>query len=262
MMKSSGFGQHKFSDFLMSKGFYAVLALCLVGAGATAWIATDRTLDGLQRQNQQLAQQSQSSPAPQDGEKEGEIVWETPQTPARGNVSSLPKSSSSSSQPSSSSGSQQQSSAPEGQSGQQAISPRRSGSAFVLPVPGEVFNRFSNGRLVKNDTLKVWRTHDGADFRAGRGEDVVAVQTGTVTAVRSDTLWGWVVEIDHGGGLTSVTCGLSEKVSVQQGERVSAGQVIGRVGRVPAELSLPSHIHLEMYRSGAAVDPLKAMGKI
>ena len=256
LMKSNGFGKHKFSDFLMCKGFYAVLALCLVGAGATAWIAADRTLTGLEEQNRQISQEGQIQESIEE-----EIVWETPQTPVQNNVEEEPKPSSSSSQPSSSSSSQQASSEPSEPSEQPVVSPVRSNSAFVLPVQGEVFNRYSEGKLVRSETLKDWRTHNGVDFAADANEDVVAVQTGTVTAVRNDPLWGWVVEIDHGDGLCSITCGLSEKVSVSEGERVSAGQVIGRVGKIPAESALESHIHLEIHKNGSPVDPLKAMNK-
>jgi len=147
-------------------------------------------------------------------------------------------------------------------SAQPAASPVQSTSAFVLPVPGAVFNRFSDGKLVRSETLKDWRTHNGVDFAADKNEDVVAIQTGTVTSVRKDALWGWVVEMDHGNGLCSRTCGLGEKVSVAEGERVSAGQVIGRADVIPCESALQTHIHLEVYQNGTAVDPLRAMGKV
>jgi murein DD-endopeptidase MepM/ murein hydrolase activator NlpD len=145
---------------------------------------------------------------------------------------------------------------------QPTASPVQSGSAFVLPVQGAVFNRFSEGKLVKSETLNDWRTHDGADFAAQPNQDVVAVQTGTVSSIRKHPLWGWTVEIDHGNGLRSKTCGLTEKLSVSEGERVSAGQVIGRVGTIPCESVLQTHIHLEIYQNGSAVDPLRAMNKL
>ncbi len=256
MMKQNSFGKHKWQSFFAGKGFYAALALCLVGAGATAWIAADRTLSGLEEQNRQLSMQGQSQIA-----QEEEFVWETPKTPVQQSVEDQPKSSSQPSQSSSSSSSAEPSSAPAVQSAQPAASPVQSGSAFVLPVQGAVFQRFSEGKLVHNKTLNDWRTHNGVDFAADRGTDVVAVQTGTVSSLQNDPLWGWVVEIDHGNGLSSRTCGLSEKLSVSEGERVSAGQVIGRVGSIPCESTLQSHIHLEIKKNGTSIEPLQAMGK-
>ena len=37
---------------------------------------------------------------------------------------------------------------------------------YAMPLDGEVVNPFSGGELVKNNTLKEWRTHDGADLAA------------------------------------------------------------------------------------------------
>ncbi|MBR5559007.1 MAG: M23 family metallopeptidase [Oscillospiraceae bacterium] len=255
-MKQSGFGKHKIVSFFAGKGFYAALALCLVGAGATAWIAADRTLSGLEEQNRLISQQQPQTVV------EEEFVWETPQTPVQEIVEEQPKPSSSPSPSSNSSSLPEESQEPAEPSVQPAASPVQSTSEFVLPVRGAVFNRFSEGKLVRNETLKDWRTHNGVDFAADKNEDVVAIQTGTVSSVRKDALWGWVVEIDHGSGLRSVTCGLGEKLPVSEGEWVSAGQVIGRAGIVPCESSLQSHIHLEVYQHGVAVDPLKAMGKM
>ena len=253
----SNFGKHKLSGFFSGKGFYGALGLCLVGAVATAWVAADRTLSGLEEQNRLMFQQPESQQSAEE-----EVVWETPPVAAQNSVEEEPKPSSSSSQSSSSSSSQQPSAAPAEPSAQPAASPVRSTSEFVLPVPGAVFQRFSENKLVKDATMGDWRTHNGVDFAADPNQDVVAVQTGTVTLVEQDPLWGWVVEIDHGGGLTSRTCGLSEKVAVAEGERVSAGQVIGRVGTLPAEAALKSHIHLEMRQNGSLTEPLKAMGKL
>lgn len=255
-MKHSVFSSHKWRGFFSGKGFYAALALCLVGAGATAWVAADRTLSGLEEQNRQLSLQSQTQLVDEE-----EFVWQTPQTPVQNSVSGQPKFSSPSSPESSSSSSAAPSSAPAAPSAQPAASPVQSASAFVLPVPGAVFQRFSEGKLVYSETLADWRTHNGADFAADPGTDVVAVQTGTVSAVTNDPLWGWTVEIDHGNGLSSRTCGLSEKLSVSAGEWVSVGQVIGRAASVPCESSLQPHIHLEITQNGAAVEPLQAMGK-
>lgn len=255
-MKNS-FGKHKWKGFLKGKGFYGALGLCLAGAVATAWVAADRTLNGVEEQNRLLFEQAESQQSTEE-----EVVWETPPAAVQHNVEEEPKPSSSSSQPSDSSALQQPSAAPAVPSAQPAASPVRSKSDFVLPVPGAVFRRFSGEKLVKDETMGDWRTHSGVDFAAEPNQDVTAVQTGTVTKVENHPLWGWVVELDHGGGLTSRTCGLRDKVAVAEGERVSAGQVIGRVGTVPAESALKSHIHLEILQDGVPVEPLEAMGKM
>ncbi len=252
-MSKNNFSKRKFSDFLMSKSFYVVLALCIVGAGATAWVAANRTLVGLQEQNAQMLDNTQT---------EEEIVWETPQTPVGDTLEDQPKPSSSSSQSSSSSSWDEPSSQPSASSEQAVISPTPLKSESVLPVAGEVISVYSDKKLVRNETLGDWRTHDGVDFKAAENEDVVAIQTGTVLEVSNDPLWGWSVELDHGDGVISTICGLTENVSVTKGERVSAGQVVGRVGQIPCEIAMGSHIHLSVTKDGEYIDPLVWMDKV
>lgn len=255
-MSNLHFGKNKFTNFLMGKGFYLVLALCLVGAGAAAWVAADRTLNGIEEQNQRVIDNAQSRE---------DMIWQVPevsQAPVQQEVSDVPKSSSSSSQPSSSSSSPEPSSEPAVPSEQPVELPKQSSLAFVLPVEGEVFNRYSDGKLVRNDTLKVWKTHDGVDFKAKLGADVACVQDGTVKAVREDALWGTVVEIEHAGELVSIYCGLGKEPKVKEGDLVTTGQIIGAVDKIPAEINSETHLHFEMKQGGKYVNPLEAMNKL
>ena len=73
----------------------------------------------------------------------------------------------------------------------------------VMPVNGEVIKPFSNGELVKSETLGVWKTHDGVDIKGDTGTQVKAMNHGTVTKVWEDALWGNCVTIDHGDGIES-----------------------------------------------------------
>lgn len=255
-MSNLHFGKNKFTNFIMGKGFYLVLAFCLVGAGTAAWVAADRTLGGIDEQNQKLLD---------DAQDREEILWEVPdntQQPVEQEVSDVPKESSSSSPSSNSSSSSASSSEPTVPSEQPVVLPKSSTLAFVLPVDGEVFNRYSDGKLVRNDTLKVWRTHDGVDFKAEMGTSVVAVQAGTVISIKNDTLWGTMVEIEHTGGLVSIYCGLSQEVSVKEKSTVTTGQAIGVVDKIPAELNAGAHLHLAMKQDGKYVNPLEAMNKL
>ena len=45
---------NKFTKFLNGKGFYAVLALCIAGAGTAAYIAMETAADKAQQQKQQM----------------------------------------------------------------------------------------------------------------------------------------------------------------------------------------------------------------
>lgn len=139
-----------------------------------------------------------------------------------------------------------------------ASSPKLS---LIQPVDGEVFTQYSNGELVKSETLGDWRTHNGIDIAAAEGTPVKAAAKGSVTGVRSDALWGYVVEITHPDGTLSSYCGLAKQPQVKKGDDVALGQVIGAVGYLPAESLMPSHLHFECRRDGKYVDPMSLIGK-
>lgn len=124
-----------------------------------------------------------------------------------------------------------------------------------------VINEFSGGELVKNATTGSWQTHNGADISAEVGADVYAVSSGKISVVKNDPLWGVTVVIDHKNGFTTKYCGLGADLSVQQGDTVSSGDVIGAVGETAdIESSLPPHLHIEITHNGGYIDPMTVLG--
>ncbi len=246
----------KFSKFMAGKGFYVALAICVMGAGTAAWVAVDRTIDRIDDNNNRIIEQQSASSQPEptygfpDLEEAGK---------AQSGVTKPSASSSSSTAPSSSSAA---SSAPKKQSEPVAAQPTPQPSSFILPISGEIFAPYSNGELVKNITLKEWRTHDGIDIKAAKGTEVKSVCDGKVTSVHDDPLMGMTIEVLHENDITSVYCGLAKEVSVKEGDAVKVGQVIGTVGEIPAEISLDPHLHFAMRSTNQWVDPLKTMGKV
>ncbi len=107
-------------------------------------------------------------------------------------------------------------------------------------------------RLVYNDTLKQWRTHNGVDFQAAAGSEVLAVADGTVTGVESTILEGVVITVSHAEGYVTVYKGL-DSASVESGDTVTGGAVIGKVGTMMCEQNTGAHLHLEMKKDGQYV---------
>jgi murein DD-endopeptidase MepM/ murein hydrolase activator NlpD len=133
----------------------------------------------------------------------------------------------------------------------------RPDSPKLMPVEGEVINPFSNGELVKSNTLGVWRTHDAVDIAAPLGTEVKAIQRGTVSEVYSNAMWGICITIDHGDGILSSYMGLDKDVKVEQGHEVQAGDVIGLVGNTAeAEIADPVSLHLAVRINDTWVDPI------
>ncbi len=94
--------------------------------------------------------------------------------------------------------------------------------------------------------------HTGQDFAAAVGTPVRAALAGVVT-VEHPAWAGTLVRIQHGDGLETWYAHLSA-VSVQPGQRVSAGTAIGAVGN--AGNSTGPHLHFEVRVDGLPVDPL------
>ena len=128
---------------------------------------------------------------------------------------------------------------------------------YVMPVNGEVINPFSNGELVKSETLGIWKTHDGVDIKSEAGTQVKAINKGTVSKVWEDALWGNCVIIDHGNGIESHYYNLSKAVTVIEGDEVNSGEVIGAVGdTAEIEAAEASHLHFAIKRNGKWIDPI------
>lgn len=128
---------------------------------------------------------------------------------------------------------------------------------YLLPLDSSVTKSYSNGNMVFSKTMNDWRTHDGIDIGGNLGDNAVAIQDGKVTAAYTDTLWGDVVEIEHGNGLTAKYCGV--KSELKENDTVSQGQVIGTVTAIPIEKGEGTHVHLETSVEQKTVDPIKAM---
>ena len=94
--------------------------------------------------------------------------------------------------------------------------------------------------------------HSGVDLRDEEGKPVLATGAGVVTTAEPSAGYGNLVEIDHGGGLTTRYGHLS-RISVAAGARVKAGEMIGRLGSTGR--STGPHLHYEVRVNGSAVDP-------
>ena len=128
---------------------------------------------------------------------------------------------------------------------------------YTWPVKGSVLRDFSIETLALDPTLGDWRTHGGLDISAEMGTQVLAMGAGTVTQVYEDGLMGTTVAIDHGNGLETVYCGLAGQPTVSVGDAVETGSVIGAVGgSAIAESGMDSHLHLEAVFQGDRVNPM------
>lgn len=134
-----------------------------------------------------------------------------------------------------------------------------------LMVAGELRSKITPaGRPVDKGWISSaygWRTdpfnggrslHEGIDFAAGAGADVVAVASGVVTSAERRSGYGLLVEINHGNGYVT-RYGHNREAMVSVGDRVKRGQVVAKMGSTGR--STGTHVHFEVRKNGDVVNP-------
>jgi murein DD-endopeptidase MepM/ murein hydrolase activator NlpD len=100
------------------------------------------------------------------------------------------------------------------------------------------------------------KVHTGVDLAAPEGTPVVAVEGGVVKSAGPRGGYGNAVEIDHGGGVSTVYAHASS-LAVHAGERVEEGQTIAAVGQTGRATG--PHLHFELRVGGRPCDPARAL---
>jgi len=218
--------KHSIRKFLNGRGYYIVLAICVVAVGISAVIFY-RTIRGAADPAEPepslsvpvTAQPAEPSAAP------AETMQEQPAVPSSVPTVSL------------------------------EVEPEPE-PVICRPLTGETLAAFSADALAYNVTMADWRTHNGVDIAAALGTDVCAVMDGVVTAVYDDDYLGTVVSVEHAGGWRTLYANLTAAPAVSAGDAVRAGQFLGAVGQTAMlEVASRPHLHLEVYRYGELTDP-------
>lgn len=118
---------------------------------------------------------------------------------------------------------------------------------------------FSGAR--RHPILGIVRRHEGVDYRADRGTQVMATADGVVLrAGWNGGGYGNLIELRHPNGVTTRYGHLSRIASgIRAGTRVSQGEVIGYVGMTG--LATAPHLHYEFRVNGVAMDPRKVKSR-
>jgi murein DD-endopeptidase MepM/ murein hydrolase activator NlpD len=131
----------------------------------------------------------------------------------------------------------------------------RSLKRFFLKSPlkfePRITSRFTSSRL--HPILGYTRAHNGVDYGAPTGAPVASIAPGAVTFAGWTNGGGRTVRVRHNNGYESEYLHLSA-VDVRNGEHVSQGEVVGRVGATG--LATAPHLHYGLRRNGAYVNPV------
>ena len=114
-------------------------------------------------------------------------------------------------------------------------------------------SKFSSGFGYRVDPFtKKKKLHEGHDFSAKYGTDVICTADGVVKSSRRYGSFGNFIEVTHGNGFITAYGHLSKRL-VKKGDKVERGQVIGRVGSTGK--STAPHLHYEIRHNKKHIDP-------
>ena len=123
----------------------------------------------------------------------------------------------------------------------------------IQPVANKDLTRVASGYGMRMDPIyHSRRFHAGMDFTAPTGTDIYATGNGRVLSAGWQQGYGNCVEIDHGFGYVTLY-GHMHSISVNAGQTVNRGEVIGLVGNTGK--STGPHLHYEVHYKGEIMNP-------
>ena len=124
-----------------------------------------------------------------------------------------------------------------------------------LPVRGDY--RISSGFGIRNDPFTGGLAmHEGLDFTASTGTQVIATAKGKVTRSGWDFGYGNVIEVLHAEGFSTRYAHLSKRIALV-GDVIERGSVLGEVGSTGR--STGPHLHYEVFIKDRVINPAQVL---
>ncbi len=132
--------------------------------------------------------------------------------------------------------------------------------SFILPVDGEIKEKFSGENLVYNKAMDDWRTHNGIDIIASKDSEILVSSDGIIDEIYTDYLGNTVV-IDHKNGFKTKYSNLDTVENLTIGVKMKQGDFLAKIGNyaLGENISEP-HLHFEIIKNEKFVNPEEYIG--
>lgn len=127
--------------------------------------------------------------------------------------------------------------------------------SMFLKAPLKFINitsRYTKNRF--HPVQQIWKAHNGTDYAAPKGTPIMTTASGVVEKTGYTAGNGNFVKVKHNKTYATQYLHMS-KILVRQGQRVSQGDVIGRVGSTG--LATGPHVCYRFWYNGVQVDALR-----
>ena len=121
------------------------------------------------------------------------------------------------------------------------------------PVPSKAYRQTSGFGKRRDPFGAGSRMHKGLDFAGAKNTPIHATASGRVVRAGRFSGYGNCIDIDHGNGFVT-RYGHLNSINVKVGQEVSRGDRIGGMGTTGRSTGV--HLHYEVLRNGAQVDPM------
>lgn len=121
---------------------------------------------------------------------------------------------------------------------------------MIWPAEGPLSSAFGLKRFFNGEQRN---PHSGLDIAAPTGSNIRAPSAGTVVLTGDFYFNGNSVFLDHGHGLISMFCHM-QGITVQEGDQVQAGDLLGTVGATGRATG--PHLHWTVSLNNARINPL------
>lgn len=130
----------------------------------------------------------------------------------------------------------------------------------VLPVPVATIEARTL-RDTWHASRSSGRLHEGIDIFAKKGTHVLAATEGIVLTIEETNLGGKVVWVMGPGGQRHYYAHLDRVASIERGQRVTVGSLLGFVGNTGNAANTPPHLHYGIYGNTGPINPFPLLAR-